>query len=588
MDGCNIPNDGSIATVSTCLGYLVNHPTFWDVCFELDANETKDIIHNDTLDSGLDIEYDENDNFNPGRRIYAIRNILSARSLVFRAMFRSGMWESNIKNKSTPIYIPDVTPKAFLTILQYIYTGNFKLDITAVFQVLYAAKKYDLQPVITECIHFIKSNVNKDNVLDMLKSAYLVNVVELVNFAEIYAQECTNIINSKSFLDLPENILKIVIVKCVCFSNEIDILFSVIRWAEHQLAFGDLNEEVKQPPVTEKWTRRTGIEMIPKLQKHKEIMEQVSRELMEYCTKPTNKIISLRKILKSVILLIRFPLITRKDILTIVFQTKILTKDQLNEILIYKSFQECPNAFVKLPIISFAIAERAVTKIFRWKSDFDENGVVFWIGSSYGHNTFQNPMINNLGIIVKSSHRIKGNVTNIVNRKAEKLWTRGVGTTQSSFISIDIGKNNHLIPTGYTLQHGYRDKKDSLRNWIFEGSNDDKNYYILSIHQNDQSLNAGWATKTFSVVRPTNNKLKKMLDMLSNNIYKVGQKPIYQIPGYNEWLNRNPKDLLTDQNKFRYFRIRLTGPNSGGCGKEWRSSLTICSIELYGILFTIY
>ena len=69
-----------------------------------------------------------------------MRNILSGRSLVFRTMFKSGMLESDIKNKSTPIPIPDVTPEAFLVILKYMYTGKYELTIDTVFQVLYASK----------------------------------------------------------------------------------------------------------------------------------------------------------------------------------------------------------------------------------------------------------------------------------------------------------------------------------------------------------------------------------------------------------------------------------------------------------------
>ncbi len=226
-------SDDTIATISTCMGYLINHPTFWDVCFDLD-------IHG-ALGSGLD----EKNNFPPNQRFYAIRSILSGRSPVFRAMFRSGLRESNIENKLIPIHIPDVTPKAFLIILEYIYTNKFKLCMETSFQVLYAAKKYCLQSVIDECITFIKSNINYDNALNMLTVAYKIHEQQLIDFAEAYVQQCSNIINCKSFFALPEYILKTILERSMIYSNEINILFAVIRWAEYQLDGIDGIEEIK-------------------------------------------------------------------------------------------------------------------------------------------------------------------------------------------------------------------------------------------------------------------------------------------------------------------------------------------------------
>ncbi len=324
--------------------------------------------------------------------------------------------------------------------------------------------------------------------------------------------------------------------------------------------------------------------MIPMLQNHEIIINQVSRELMAYPTKPNTRVVSLRKILKSVLPLIRFPIISRKDILTKVLQTKILTKNQLSQILIYKSFQEYGKAFDKPPIISFPIEKRISIKIFKQKSDFDENGVIFWMGTLRGCRKFQNPMVHNLGITVKTSSIIKGSVAIIVSRTSTMFWTRGTDTEQSSFISIDIGKNNYLTPSHYTLRHGHCNAADSLRNWIFEGSNDDINYYILSIHRNDRSLKNGWDTKTFPVTSPTIDDLKLMLLGIHRNHQETSI--IHQIPGHSQWINKTPKDLLTDQNRFRYFRIQLIGPTSGGCGEKWRRYVTICGIELYGVLFT--
>lgn len=617
-------SNGTIVTISDCMGYLVNNSNFWDVCFDLGPshiekmNDTQDVTKSEL---GLDDDDDTDDkkcNFNPNRRFYAIRDILSGRSLVFRAMFKSGMLESCIKNKSTPIQIPDVTPEAFLTILTYMYTGKYKLDITTVFQVLYVSQKYELKVLAAACKDFIKEQVTFTNVLYMLISAYTIHDKDLINFARIFIHKYPKaVVNSKSFLFLPENILKDLVDKHLWLSNEMDIFMAVVRWAYYQLDGTDRLDENKVDDLEQvssvssglDYYNCIGIEMVPMssiIRVFNTIREQIAHEIKLYNYKPSDRILSLRKFVKSILPLIRFPLMTRIQIIEKVIPEMILDKDQIVQVLVYKSYQEGKERFDIPPHISFPTKDRILMCAFKHETDFDENGLIFWIGSKKKTKKFRNPMTDNLGVVVKTSTSLKGCTNSIVGRDSTPTWTCG-GIDEPSFISIDIGIRNKLTPSHYTLKHGHRENKDSIRNWVFQGSDDGKKYYILSIHMDNQSLNGGYATCTFPVIRPTDNDIKTMLYRVHDNHQRQRQRRLtrYILPGYNEWFHGNSKKCTTKETinqlieetflslkrnsmpqRFRYFRIRMVGANSGGCGERWFSYMTVCGIELYGILFS--
>lgn len=60
---------------------------------------------------------------------------------------------------------------------------------------------------------------------------------------------------------------------------------------------------------------------------------------------------------------------------------------------------------------------------------------------------------------------------------------------------MDLGV--HLKPTAYSLRHARGYGKSAVRSWDFEGSMDNKNYFVLSQHRLDKSLNECGSTATF-------------------------------------------------------------------------------------------
>jgi len=99
-------------------------------------------------------------------------------------------------------------------------------------------------------------------------------------------------------------------------------------------------------------------------------------------------------------------------------------------------------------------------------------------------------------------------------------------------------KDFRLYVTAYSLRHYSSWDVEALRNWVFEGSQDNQRWSIIGTYLNDQSLNARGAART--------------------------------------WLVKNPNV------PFRFFRVRQIGPNSNK-----HLYLAISGMELYGRLMRV-
>lgn len=98
----------------------------------------------------------------------AHQDILRARSEVFRSMLSHDMLEKN----SGVINVPDCDPEAFEQLLCYTYTGKVEtLDANNMFELYYAADKYNLAHLREQCCKIIKKSFTVSNVCKALELA---------------------------------------------------------------------------------------------------------------------------------------------------------------------------------------------------------------------------------------------------------------------------------------------------------------------------------------------------------------------------------------------------------------------------------
>jgi E3 ubiquitin-protein ligase HECTD1 len=174
----------------------------------------------------------------------------------------------------------------------------------------------------------------------------------------------------------------------------------------------------------------------------------------------------------------------------------------------------------------------------QYDDDFDQNGLLYYIGSAGGTRGYVNPHV----VVTWSSIGIGGLLGGrreyFVNNRFNNL-NCFTSNQAGSWMMVDLGATRRISPNHYSLRHD-RGLDGYLRNWVLEGKMDDSDtsaWVVLREHVNDASINGAGATCSWPVTSAG-----------------IAQS-------------------------YRYIRIRMTGVGSNG------SHYLRCSgIELYGDL----
>lgn len=140
---------------------------------------------------------------------------------------------------------------------------------------------------------------------------------------------------------------------------------------------------------------------------------------------------------------------------------------------------------------------------FKHSHDFDENGVVYFIGTNGKTSSeWVNPAQYGLVTVTSSDGRNLpyGRLEDILSRDTSALNCH-TNDDKRSWFSIDLGL--FIIPSAYTLRHARGYGRSALRNWYFQMSKDGVLWTTLSTHTHDTSLNEPGSTATWSVEVPS-------------------------------------------------------------------------------------
>ncbi|KAH3786763.1 BTB/POZ domain-containing protein 6-B-like [Dreissena polymorpha] len=157
--------------------------------------------------------------------------ILSMRSPVFEEMFYgldSGKQESEI-------IVRDIRATTFRIILRYMYTDSVEFDGNTVLHVLYAAKKYQLSPLIEECESFLQTAIDVNNVCSMFNQAafYEMDILQ-TKCLDFICMNANDVFITDDFLQLtPLSLLAILKAGSLGVEEELDVFKAAMKWAEH-------------------------------------------------------------------------------------------------------------------------------------------------------------------------------------------------------------------------------------------------------------------------------------------------------------------------------------------------------------------
>lgn len=134
-------------------------------------------------------------------------------------------------------------------------------------------------------------------------------------------------------------------------------------------------------------------------------------------------------------------------------------------------------------------------KTFRFVSDFDRNGILFFLGCQYGMEDYKNPVERGLlNVVCSEIAADSAPVMAAAGRAAVRCLSTAKPNSFFTFDFLDCG----VIPTHYSLRHYSSWDVEALRFWNFEGFNG-KEWKILNRHVNDTFLNKRGATHTWKL-----------------------------------------------------------------------------------------
>ena len=162
--------------------------------------------------------------------IPAHKFVLSICSPVFFAMFCGKM---ALRAKS--VDLPDCEYEGVLEMLRYMYSGNAVLNKNNVMQVLYVAKKYMVNSLAHECVRFLQSELDPENVFSVLRHVQQYDEKILVDQCwEVIDRETEKAVKSVEFATIERSLLEEIVKRDSLTIKEVELFKAVDLWASKE------------------------------------------------------------------------------------------------------------------------------------------------------------------------------------------------------------------------------------------------------------------------------------------------------------------------------------------------------------------
>jgi hypothetical protein len=184
------------------------------------------------------------------------------------------------------------------------------------------------------------------------------------------------------------------------------------------------------------------------------------------------------------------------------------TIDMLEELLMSKvepQWHDRDRSELEFIRVLQAMEQEGTPLVLEHRQDFDDQGLIYWVGTNGCTHPWVNP--GQLGLMSITSSDGKsvpyGKPYDIMSRDSEP---RNCHTKDrpNSWFAIDLGL--WLIPSKYTLRHARGYGKSALREWQLQGSKDGMNWVTLRAHTQDEALVEPGSTHTWEVTPPADSE----------------------------------------------------------------------------------
>ncbi|XP_039140970.1 BTB/POZ domain-containing protein At2g30600 isoform X2 [Dioscorea cayenensis subsp. rotundata] len=436
--------------------------------------------------------------------------ILSLWSVPFAKMLSNGMMESN----SSDVSFSDVSAEAFLVMLQFMYSGELMVDLVEVssliIPLLLLADQFSIMPLQRECCRCILEYLTEDSVCPILQAVSSIASYKLLEETckqkfSMHFDYCTTA--STEFVLLCEETFKDILQHAdLTVTSEEKVLDAILLWC-------------MQSPEICGWAAIDELLM-------SSTPEQVFKGRLP--------------LIDIFLPYVRFPLMPLQ-LLQMLNESKLCSVFPIFDQLVMEAINFAAIGMTT-PVNNQNVRfqhRRSSFKELQYICDGDNNGVIYFAGTSYGEHQWLNPVLSKKINVTASSPASRYTDSKaLVSRTYQATLFAGPriedGRTCAWWM-IDIGQDHQLMCNYYTLR---QDGSNAYpRSWALQGSMDKENWTNLRVHENDQT------------------------------ICRRGQ--------FASWPIQGPSSLLP----FRFFRVFLMGPTTEG-STSW--NLCMCFIELYG------
>lgn len=131
------------------------------------------------------------------------------------------------------IQVDDVSHEAFMEFIKYLYVDCIDISHVNIQDVIKLSIKYGMKELELLCLNNLKNDLDEDNVCQYLNQFLDEKPLEVqASCKEYIALNYSNVLNSPSFLDASENVLKCIIsLDPVSDISEFKLFQSTIKWA---------------------------------------------------------------------------------------------------------------------------------------------------------------------------------------------------------------------------------------------------------------------------------------------------------------------------------------------------------------------
>ena len=218
--------------------------------------------------------------------IPAHKFVLSISSPVFEAMFYGELAETK-----DSIELPDCEYESLLELFRYMYSDEVNLNGSNVMGVLYLAKKYFVPSLADKCTDYLQDKLDASNVFSILPIAYQFDEKKLVKRCwKVIDEHCEEALKSDGFATLERSLLEEVVTRDTLNIEEVELFKAVDSWA---------TKKCKEEGLTADGS--------------------VKRKIIG----------------ENIVKAIRFPAMKQQDFAGVVLGTKILTEDEVCDVVKY-------------------------------------------------------------------------------------------------------------------------------------------------------------------------------------------------------------------------------------------------------------